>query len=403
MSTIGQTQPPSRLMTSFDPGSLGAPTHTPDELMELERQHGAAPRAPLPVVIARGRGCWVQDMEGRRYLDLRDADSALSLGHRNPRLIAALKAQADRVTLTAGDVHSDKLGLLVSRLSALTGFEVVRPTRTAEEALEVAITAARGWASSTKGIAACDAGVVMLDAQAASPSGANVVVIPPGDLEVLEGAVGPQTAAVIMEPVQLASGLDLLGSGFLRSVRELCDAKGVLLLLDERRTGLGRTGKLFAWSHAGVRPDGVILGQVLGGGVLSMAAFLGDPSLRTAVSGNTTVASAGPLAAAVALAVIDVTEEDGLIERAATMGAPMLEGLRSMEAPKLASVRGIGLLIDLEIKASAGTAERIRKALLDKGVLTAMEGPQTVRLAPPLNIDSIDIEWALSCLREVLA
>ncbi len=422
MST--QTENNTRAMTSFDPGSAVPPDHTPDELMALETKHGAHNYHPLPIVIARARGSWVQDTAGRRYLDLLSSYSALNQGHRHPRIMAALKAQADRVTLTSRAFHNDQLGPFVEKLGAISGFEMVLPMNTGAEAVETGIKAVRKWAYSQKGVPAGQAEIITAsgnfhgrtttivgfssEAQYQAgfePFTPGFVSVPFGDAAALEAAITPNTAAFLVEPIQAEGGIVMPPAGYLKRVREICTQNNVLLFLDEIQTGLGRTGRMFAFEHADIRPDCLSLGKALGGGVYPVSAFLADADVMGVFTPGDHGSTFGgnPLGAAIAMASLDVIIEEELAERAETLGDRLMERLRDLNSPHVKEVRGAGLLIGIEIKGDSGPARPFCEALMEKGVLCKETHAQVIRLAPPLNIDEDDLNWAFEHFAEVLA
>jgi len=413
----------SAKMTSFDPAAVVPPPHSSDEYMDLEQTHGAHNYHPLPIVIARARGAWVQDTQGKRYLDMLSSYSALNQGHRHPAIIAALKAQADRLTLTSRAFFNDQLGPFLAKLSALTGFEAALPMNTGAEAVETAIKAARKWAYTVKGVEAGRAEIITADGNfhgrtttivgfsgetqyrdGFGPFSPGFVSVPFGDARALEAAITPDTAAFLVEPIQAEGGILMPPVGYLKEVREMCTRNNVLLILDEIQTGLGRTGKMFAYEHHGIRPDGITLGKALGGGIFPVSAFLADRVIMDVFGPGDHGSTFGgnPLGAAVALASLAVIEDEKLCERAASLGADLMERIRAFDSPHVAEVRGAGLLVGVEIKESSGPARVFCEALMTKGILAKETHERVIRLAPPLTIDSEDLNWAIKRLREVL-
>jgi len=411
-------------MTSFDPGSVAAPEHTPSGFMALEETHGAHNYHPLPIVIARARGSWVQDTEGQRYLDMLSSYSALNQGHRHPHIIAALKAQADRLTLTSRAFFNDQLGPFLSRLCSLSGFSSALPMNTGAEAVETAIKAARKWAYTVKGVPTDAAEIITASGNfhgrtttivgfsseqqyhaGFGPFAPGFKDVPFGDVEALSAAITPNTAAVLLEPIQAEGGIIMPPEGYLAEVRAVCTEHNVLLILDEIQTGLARTGRMFAFEHSGIRPDAITLGKALGGGVLPVSAFVADREIMDVFQPGDHGSTFGgnPLAAAVAMAALDVIEDEGLVERAAEVGTDFMERLRSIDSPHVEDVRGAGLLIGVEIKRTSGSARTFCEALMANGVLTKETHEQVIRFAPPLNIDSMDLDWAMGRIQGVLS
>ena len=391
--------------------------------MELERRYSARNYEPLAVVLARGEGAHLWDRAGRRYIDMMSAYSAASHGHAHPRILAALTMQAQRLAVPSRAYFNDRLGPFLQELCRLTGLDAALPMNTGAEAVETAIKAARRWGYRVKGIAPDHAEIIV--AQGNFHGRTTTVIsfssepdyrngfgpftpgfrpVPFGDLNAMERAIGPDTAAVLVEPIQGEAGIVVPPAGWLRGLRRLCNAKRVLLILDEVQSGLGRTGAWFAYQHEDIRPDGLILGKALGGGVLPVSAF----AARRAVMDVFTPGSHGStfggnaLAAAVGLEALHVIRDEGLVERSAFLGAHMMARLRAIESPALRQVRGRGLWVGAEIDASVASARAVCERLLDKGVLSKETHHTVVRLAPPLVIARDDLDWALDRFEEVL-
>jgi ornithine--oxo-acid transaminase len=411
-------------MNSFDGASAVPPVHTAEEFMDLEKTYGAANYHPLPIVIARARGAWVQDPSGARYLDMLSSYSALNQGHRHPRIIAALKAQADRVTLTSRAFHNDQLGPFLQQLSDMSGFDMVLPMNTGAEAVETGIKACRKWAYSVKGVEPGQAEIITAadnfhgrtttivgfstEAQYQSgfgPFTPGFTSVPFGDADALEAAITPNTAAFMVEPIQAEGGIIVPPPGYFQKVRALCTKHNVLLFMDEIQTGLGRTGRFLSFEHEGIRPDCISLGKALGGGVYPVSAFLADKELMAVFSPGDHGSTFGgnPLGAAVARASLDVITDEGLAERAARLGTQAMKQLSEIGSPHVAEVRGRGLLIGIEIRPESGPARPFCEALMKRGVLCKETHAQVIRLAPPLNIDEDDLHWAIEQIVEVLA
>jgi len=411
------------MMTSFDPGAGAPPSHTPEDLIAIERAHGANNYHPLPLVIARARGSWVQDLEGNRYLDMLSSYSALNQGHRHPKIMAALKAQADRITLTSRAFHNDQLGPFLAKLSDVTGFEMALPMNTGAEAVETALKAVRKWAYKCKGVPLGEAEVITAqgnfhgrtttivgfssDDQYQSgfgPFTPGFVSVPFGDVEALEAAITEKTAAFLVEPIQAEGGIIMPPPDYFERVRRLCSERNVLLCLDEIQTGLGRTGRMFAHERYGIRPDCLTVGKALGGGVFPVSAFLASREVMEVFEPGDHGSTFGgnPLGAAVASASLDVVVDEGLAERAEELGTWLMEQLRELDSPHVVEVRGAGLLIGLQVRPDSGPARSFCEALLERGVLCKETHKQVIRLAPPLTIEKDDLEWALVRLREVL-
>jgi ornithine--oxo-acid transaminase len=391
--------------------------------IELENQYGAHNYHPLDVVIERGEGVWVWDVDGRRYLDCLSAYSALNQGHRHPKIIAALVAQAQRVTLTSRAFRNDQLGPFYQALSQISGYEMALPMNSGAEAVETAIKLARKWGYGVKGIPAGQAEIIAAQGNFHGrtttlisfsteptyranfgPFTPGFVTVPYGDAEAIARAITPNTAAVLLEPIQGEAGVLIPPAGYLARVAEICRARQVLLLADEIQTGLGRTGKLFACEHESVRPDVTIIGKALGGGVLPVSAVLADRELlglfQPGEHGSTF--GGNPLAAAVGRAALQVIVDEKLVENSAVLGEYFQERLAEIPSPHVKEVRGRGLFIGLELKPEAGGARRFCEALQARGLLAKETHEHVIRFAPPLVIDRPTIDWALAPITEVL-
>lgn len=393
------------------------------DMIARERRYGAANYDPLPVVMVRGQGPWLWDEAGRRYLDMLSAYSAVSFGHGHPRLVAALEAQAGRLAVTSRACHTDRLPPLLERLCRITGMDRALPMNSGAEAVETAIKCARKWAYVEKGVGAGRARIVACQGnfhgrtttlvgfsserqyrRDFGPYAEGFDVIAYGDARALEAAITPDTAAFLVEPLQGEAGIVVPPEGYLTACARICAERGVLLILDEVQTGLGRTGRLFACEHEGVKPDGIILGKALGGGLLPVSAFCARENVmgvfRPGDHGSTFGGNA--LAAAVALEALDVLEEEHLAERAAHLGTRLLERLRALSSPVVRDVRGKGLLVGIELDPERAPARRFVEALLTHGILSKDTHGTVARFAPPLVISEADLDWGIERIRETL-
>lgn len=389
----------------------------------LADRFGAHNYHPLPIVVARAEGCWVYDPEGRRYLDMLSSYSALNQGHRHPRIIQALKDQADKVTLTSRAFHNDQLGPFLAKLAAISGFDKVLPMNTGAEAVETGVKACRKWAYTKKGVPHDRAEIIVAANNfhgrtttlvsfsteeqyrlGFGPFTPGFKIIEFGNAAELEAAITPNTAAFLVEPIQAEAGILLPPDGYLERVREICTKHDVLLFLDEIQTGLGRTGKMFCFEHAGIRPDCMSLGKALGGGVLPVSAFLARADVMDVFEPGDHGSTFGgnPLAAAVGIAALDVLVEERLPERSARLGRYLMDRLRDLDSPHVAEIRGMGLLVAIEIRGASGPARPFCEALMARGMLCKETHQQVIRLAPPLVIDEKDIDWAVEQLALVL-
>ena len=393
------------------------------DFIELEEQYGAHNYHPLDVVITRGEGVWVYDVEGRKYLDCLSAYSALNQGHVHPKILSALLEQAGKVTLTSRAFRNDQLPLLYKELSAMTGYEMSLPMNSGAEAVETAVKLARKWAYQVKGVPRHEAEIITAAGNfhgrtttiisfSTEPSYRDdfgpftpgFVSVPYGDASALEKAITKNTAAVLLEPIQGEGGVIIPPAGYLQKVAEICKKNDVLFVADEIQTGLARTGKLFACEHEGVRPDMVIVGKALAGGFYPVSAVLADkPILGLFTPGEHGSTFGGnPLAAAVARAALAVIRDERLAERAEQMGTYFMEQLAEIPSPHVKEVRGKGLLIGVELKPSAGGARRFCEAMQTKGILAKETHENVIRFAPPLVIEKDTIDWALPAIRDVL-
>jgi ornithine--oxo-acid transaminase len=398
-------------------------TRTREIIAETERV--SAPNyAPLPVVIERAEGVWAFDVEGRRYLDCISAYSSLNQGHRHPRILQALVEQAGRVTLTSRAVHNDRMGAFLAKLCDLSGFEMALPMNTGAEGVETAIKLARKWGYRVKRVPQDRAEIVVCRdnfhgrtttivgfssepqyREDFGPYSEGFKLIDFGDLDQLRAAIGPNTVAFLVEPIQAEAGIIMPPPGYLAAAAELCRANDVLFVLDEIQTGLGRTGKMFAYQHEhGAKPDLLILGKALGGGLYPVSAVLGSRAIMTLLRPGDHGSTFGgnPLAAAVGSASLDVLVQENLAQRAATLGGYLLAGLVGLRSARIADIRGRGLLLGIEIVAAAGGARGYCERLMERGVLCKDTHAQVIRLAPPLVVTEAELEWLLGELRAVL-
>jgi len=404
-----------RTMASRRPQIASVATD-PAAFIERERTFGARNYDPLPVVLAHGEGAWVRDVGGRRYLDLMSAYSAVSFGHAHPAIVAALVAQARKLAVTSRAFHNDRLPVLMERLARLTGLARALPSNGGAEAVETALKAMRKWGYKVKGIAADLAEIIVcrnnfhgrsitivgFSSEANyrdgfGPFAPGFKAIPFGDAAALEAAITPNTAAFLVEPVQGEGGIIVPPAGYLAECARICREHRVLLICDEIQTGLGRTGYFLACEHDAVKPDGVILGKALGGGLLPVSMFVATDDVMQVFTpgdhGNTF--GGNPLASAVALAALDVLEDEGLCARSATLGAWLLEELRAINSPLIVDVRGRGLFIGIEVDTRRVTAREVVDRLLARGILSKDTHGTVVRIAPPLNIAREDLAWAV--------
>jgi ornithine--oxo-acid transaminase len=390
------------------------------ELVDLESQHGTHNYHPLDVVIERAEGVWVYDVEGRRYLDCLAAYSAVNQGHCHPRILQTLLEQAGKVTLTSRAFRNEQLPLLCKELHDLTGFDRVLPMNSGAEAVESAVKTARKWGYKVKGIAPNQAEIIVCagnfhgrtvtvvsfssDEQyrdGFGPFTPGFKIIPYGDIEALRSAITPNTCAFLMEPIQGEAGIVIPPEGFLRDAAEICRQNRVLLMLDEIQSGLGRTGKLFAYMHEGITPDVLIVGKALAGGFYPVSAVLAsDEILGVFKPGDHGSTFGGnPLGCAVARTALRVLKEEKLIERSAELGAYFQARLQAMRSPVIKEVRGRGMWIGMELTVKA---RPFCEALKDEGILCKETHDCVIRFAPPLTITRDEIDWACERIARVM-
>jgi ornithine--oxo-acid transaminase len=396
---------------------------TMQDLIALEERFGTRNYSPLPVVLTRGKGCRLWDTQGREYLDFMSAYSAVSHGHGHPRLLAALAHQAERLAITSRAFHSDQLGAFLQRACELTGMDRALPLNTGVEAVEAALKLARRWGYRVKGIEkdqaeiiACRGnfhgrtiGAIALSDEPAyrrdfGPYPAGVRLVDYGDASALDAAITDSTAAFIVEPIQGEGGIVVPPEGYLAACADICRRRRVLLIADEIQTGLGRTGLLLACEHEGVKPDLLLLGKALGGGLYPVSLVLGDTEVMALLEPGSHGSTFGgnPLAAAVGRAALEVLIDEELIENSARMGELLRTGLARIRHPAIKDIRGRGLFIGLELDAAQTRGRAVSEALLERGILARETHGTVLRLAPPLIIGPPEIEQLLSTLPEVL-
>ncbi|WP_033012507.1 ornithine--oxo-acid transaminase [Geobacillus kaustophilus] len=391
------------------------------QLIEQTERYGARNYHPLPIVISEAEGVWVKDPEGNRYMDMLSAYSAVNQGHRHPKIVEALKRQADRVTLTSRAFHNDQLGPWYEKVCQLTKKDMVLPMNTGAEAVETALKAARRWAYDVKGvpdnkaeIIVCEGNfhgrtlaAVSLSSEPAYKRGfgpllPGVKIIPYGDIEALKAAITPNTAAFLVEPIQGEAGIRIPPQGFLKAAYDVCKENNVLFIADEIQTGLGRTGKLFACDWEDVVPDMYILGKALGGGVFPISCVVANRDILSVFEPGSHGSTFGgnPLACAVSIAALEVIEEERLAERSLELGEYFLAKLKQIENKDIKEIRGRGLFIGVELH---GPARPYCEALKEQGLLCKETHETVIRFAPPLIITKEELDWAFERIANVLS
>jgi len=393
------------------------------EYIQLEDRYGAHNYHPLDVVIDKADGVWVYDVDGKKYLDCLSAYSAVNQGHVHPKILEALIEQSKKVTLTSRAFRNDQLPLLYKELSEMTGYEMSLPMNSGVEAVETAIKLARKWAYQVKGVPRHEAEIIVckgnfhgrtttvvsfstepLYKEDFGPFTPGFVTVPYGNPAAIADVITPNTAAVMLEPIQGEAGVIIPPEGFFKQVAEICNKNNVLFIADEIQTGLGRTGRIFACEYEGVRPDIMIIGKALSGGFYPVSATLADESIMGlfAPGEHGSTFGGNPLGAAVARASLRVIREEKLAERAELLGTYFMEQLAEIPSPHVQEVRGRGLLIGVQLKQEARGARRFCEALQERGILAKETHEHVIRFAPPLVIEKETIDWALPHIREVL-
>ena len=393
------------------------------EWIKREEERCAHNYHPLPVVLTKGQGAWVWDIEGKRYLDMMSAYSAISLGHSHPKLVAVLKEQAERLCVVSRAFHADTLLPFLDTLCKLCQMDMALPMNSGAEAVETALKAARRYGYEKKGIEDNKAEIIVANnnfhgrtisiisfstekdyQKHFGPLTPGFVSIPFGDSEALKKAITKNTCAFLVEPIQGESGIQIPPDGWLKDCEKICKANKVLLILDEIQSGLGRTGKMFAYEHEDVKPDGLILGKALGGGLLPVSAFLANKDvMEVFVPGSHGSTFGGnPLAARIGSAVLEILKEEGIVERSHQLGEVLLKALRSIKHPLIKSVRGRGLWIGVEMDTTKVPARKICQKMMELGVLAKETHETVIRFAPPLIIEEQDLYFAVEQFTKAL-
>ncbi|REE81190.1 ornithine--oxo-acid transaminase [Paenibacillus taihuensis] len=388
-------------------------------IIEQTERFGAHNYHPLPIVISKAEGVWVEDPEGNKFMDMLSAYSALNHGHRHPRIIAALKEQADKVTLTSRAFHNDQLGEFYEKLTKITGKSMILPMNTGAEAVETALKAVRRWAYSVKQVPENQAEIIVCEGnfhgrtitvtsfsssdeykQGFGPFTPGFRIIPYGDIDALKAAITPNTAAFLVEPIQGEAGIVMPPEGFLKEAAELCKSNNVLFVADEIQTGFGRTGKMFASDWEAVTPDMYIMGKALGGGVFPISAVAANEDILGVFSPGSHGSTFGgnPLGCAVAIAALDVLEDEELVKQSNELGNYFIEQLRQINSPVIKEIRGRGLFIGVELH---GEARPYCEKLKELGILCKETHETTIRFAPPLTITKEQLDWAILRIKQL--
>lgn len=398
-------------------------TKRSEQLIEQTETFSAHNYRPLPVVIEHAEGCWVTDVDGKRYLDFLSAYSAMNHGHRHPRILAALQRQLERVTLTSRAFYNDQLGPLSQKLAELSGLGRSLPMNTGAEAVETALKLVRKWGYAVKKVPRHQAEIIVCEnnfhgrtisiisfsseadyKDDFGPFTPGFRTIPYGDAQALEAAITPNTVAFLVEPIQGEGGIFLPPKGYLKEAREICDRHNVLLVTDEIQTGLGRTGKMFCYQHDEITPDVVILGKALGGGVYPISMVLAHDELMLlfAPGQHGSTFGGNPLACAVAQEALDILIEEQLPERAMELGEAFKARLQEIDSPHILEVRGKGLMIGIEIKEGHGGAKPFCKAMMHEGLLCKETHDRVLRFSPPLTVTQEELDIAFDRIQRCL-
>lgn len=397
--------------------------YSSSELINLEESWCAHNYRPIPVVLTRGERVWLWSTEGKKYLDMMSAYSAVSHGHCHPKILATLIEQAQRLAMCSRAYYNDVLPTFMQKLCAITGMDRALPMNSGAEAVETAIKAARRWGYTVKNIPENKAEIIVMNDNfhgrtvgiisfssdpyykaGFGPFLAGFRHVPLGDIEELEAAITPHTCAVLTEPIQGEAGIVVPPQGWLKSVEQVCRKQNVLLIVDEVQSGLGRTGKLLACDHEDVKPDGIILGKALGGGFLPVSALVGSESLMSVFNPGSHGSTFGgnPLAAAVALKALEVLEEEKLTEQSAELGLYMIEELQKIRTPIIRSIRGKGLWIGVDFDPEYISARKFCEDLMKVNILSKETHETVVRFAPPLVISKSELDWGLERICRVI-
>lgn len=396
---------------------------TSEEFMKIESTYGAHNYHPIPVVITKAKGIWVWDPEGRKYIDMLSSYSALNQGHRHPRILKAAKDQMKLVTLTSRAFYNDRLGPFLKLLTEVSGMEMALPMNTGAEAVETGIKLARKWGYKKKGIPEGKAEIIVCSQNfhgrtttivgfssddgsrdGFGPFTPGFKMIPYNDAKALEAAITPNTAAFLVEPIQGEAGVMVPSPGYLKEIRSICKKHNVLLMLDEVQTGFCRTGRMFCFQHEGIKPDILLVGKALGGGMMPVSAAIASKEIMSVMTPGDHGSTFGgnPLACAIGTASLEVLIDEKLDQRAAEMGAYFMEKLRTIKNKKIKTVRGMGLLIAIELTPEAGPARQYTEALKNNGLLAKETHQTTIRFAPPLVITKKEIDKAVRIIKRVL-
>jgi ornithine--oxo-acid transaminase len=395
------------------------------DYLEMERTYGAHNYHPLPVVISKAKGVWIWDVDGKKYIDMLSSYSAINQGHLHEKIVAAAVDQLGRVSLSSRAFSNDKMAPFLKKLCELSGMEMALPMNTGAEAVETALKLARRWGYRKKGVPENQAEIIVCEnnfhgrtttiisfssdpgsKDGFGPFTPGFVTIPYNDLQAVEEAVNERTVAMMVEPIQGEAGINVPSEGYLKGLRKICDEKGILLVIDEIQTGFGRTGKMFAFEHEGIKPDVLCVGKALGGGLYPVSAALSSREIMSVFTPGSHGSTFGgnPLGSAIASAALDVLVDEDLCERSVEMGAYFVKKLKELNCPRIKEIRAKGLLIGAEFHLGPGeTVRPVCEKLMENGVLAKDTHEKTIRFAPPLVISKEEIDWAMERIGKVFA
>ncbi len=395
------------------------------DYLEMERTYGAHNYHPLPVVISKAKGVWIWDVDGKKYIDMLSSYSAINQGHLHEKIVAAAVDQLGRVSLSSRAFSNDRMAPFLKKLCELSGMEMALPMNTGAEAVETALKLARRWGYRKKGVPENQAEIIVCEnnfhgrtttiisfssdpgsKDGFGPFTPGFVTIPYNDLQAVEKAVNERTVAMMVEPIQGEAGINVPSEGYLKGLRKVCDEKGILLIIDEIQTGFGRTGKMFAFEHEGIKPDVLCVGKALGGGLYPVSAALSSREIMSVFTPGSHGSTFGgnPLGSAIASAALDVLVDENLCERSVEMGAYFVKKLKELNCPRIKEIRAKGLLIGAEFHLGPGeTVRPVCEKLMENGVLAKDTHEKTIRFAPPLVISKEEIDWAMERIGKVFA
>jgi ornithine--oxo-acid transaminase len=395
------------------------------DYLEMERTYGAHNYHPLPVVISKAKGVWIWDVDGKKYIDMLSSYSAINQGHLHEKIVAAAVDQLGRVSLSSRAFSNDRMAPFLKKLCELSGMEMALPMNTGAEAVETALKLARRWGYRKKGVPENQAEIMVCEnnfhgrtttiisfssdpgsKDGFGPFTPGFVTIPYNDLQAVEKAANERTVAMMVEPIQGEAGINVPSEGYLKGLRKICDEKGILLIIDEIQTGFGRTGKMFAFEHEGIKPDVLCVGKALGGGLYPVSAALSSREIMSVFTPGSHGSTFGgnPLGSAIASAALDVLVDEDLCERSVEMGAYFVKKLKELNCPRIKEIRAKGLLIGAEFHLGPGeTVRPVCEKLMENGVLAKDTHEKTIRFAPPLVISKEEIDWAMERIGKVFA